>query len=218
MKGGDAVATPAGTWLGRDAITELESRLLGALAAYHGVEPLRPGMPIGALRGRLPDNVARDAVELAIARLVEQGALCVDGEVARLPDHRPTLDAEGEALTRRMLTEARSAGLEPPSERDWSQRLSVDVDRLRDLLAHLARDGRLVRARDDLWFDRDAVDALRERVRNHLREHGRLSTQQYKELIGTTRRTAVPLMELFDAEHLTMRSGDTRVLRGGGSD
>ena len=66
--------------------------------------------------------------------------------------------------------------------------------------------------------DRDAVDALRERVRNHLREHGRLSTQQYKELIGTTRRTAVPLMELFDAEHLTMRSGDTRVLRGGGSE
>jgi selenocysteine-specific elongation factor len=216
-KSGDGVATPAGTWLGRDAVGDLESRLLGALASYHAEEPLRPGMPIGALRGRLPDNVPRDAVELAIARLVERDALRVEGEVARLPEHRPTLDAEGEALTRRLLAEASSAGLEPPSERDWAQRHSVDVDRLRDLLAHLARDGRLVRARDDLWFDRGAVDALRERVRVHLREHGRLSTQQYKELIGTTRRTAVPLMELFDAEHLTLRSGDARVLRGGDS-
>ena len=32
-------------------------------------------------------------------------------------------------------------------------------------------------------------------------------------LIGTSRRTAVPLMELFDAEHLTIRSGDVRKLR-----
>ena len=63
--------------------------------------------------------------------------------------------------------------------------------------------------------DRAAVDALREKVEAHLREHGRLETQAYKSLIGTTRRTAVPLMEFFDAEHLTIRSGEARVLRGG---
>ena len=35
-------------------------------------------------------------------------------------------------------------------------------------------------------------------------------------MIGTTRRTAVPLMELFDQEHLTVRNGDARVLRRSG--
>jgi len=93
----------------------------------------------------------------------------------------------------------------------------VETARLRDLLAHLERDGRLVRARGDLWFDRDAVDALRSRVVAHLREHGALATPDYKALIGTTRRTAVPLMELFDAERLTIRSGDVRKLRSADS-
>ncbi len=45
-------------------------------------------------------------------------------------------------------------------------------------------------------------------------EHGEDDTQ-YKRLIGTSRRTAVPLMELFDQEHLTVRSGAARVLRRG---
>jgi selenocysteine-specific elongation factor len=47
----------------------------------------------------------------------------------------------------------------------------------------------------------------------HLEANGALETPAYKELIGTTRKYAVPLMELFDTEHLTVRRGETRVLR-----
>ena len=65
----------------------------------------------------------------------------------------------------------------------------------------------------DLWFDRVAVDELRAKVVAHLEAHGSLETPAYKDLIGTTRKYAVPLMELFDAERLTQRRGETRVLR-----
>ena len=40
-------------------------------------------------------------------------------------------------------------------------------------------------------------------------------TPDYKALIGTSRRTAVPLMELFDAQRLTLRRGNQRRLRAG---
>jgi selenocysteine-specific elongation factor len=114
-----------------------------------------------------------------------------------------------------MIREASEAALEPPSLRDWESRLGVKGEPLRNLLAHLVRDGRLVHAPGDLWFDRGAIDALREKVGAYIREHGRLETPDYKALIGTTRRTAVPLMELFDQENFTVRSGDARVLRRG---
>ena len=45
--------------------------------------------------------------------------------------------------------------------------------------------------------------------------HGRLETPAYKALIGTSRRTAMPLMELLDDLRVTQRKGDVRVLRGG---
>ncbi len=212
-KRGSAVITAAGTWLDARAFDDLEQRLLRALEAYHSAEPIRPGMPRGALRGRLPENVKRDAAEAAIDRLAERGVIVVEGDLVRCTDHRPRLSPKDQVATQRLLEEAKAAGLEPPSLRDWAKRVAVDATRLRDLLAHLERDALLVRAPGDLWFDRDAIDALREKVIAHLREHGSLETPTYKSLIGTSRRTAVPLMELFDAEHLTIRSGDVRKLR-----
>ena len=132
----------------------------------------------------------------------------------RLASHRPTLDAAAEVLVERLQSEARAAGLEPPSPREWAARLGISAEQLRELLAHLQRDGRLVHAPGDLWFDGPSIDALRARVVAHLREHGELATPDYKALIGTTRRTAVPLMELFDEERVTLRRGEARILRG----
>jgi selenocysteine-specific elongation factor len=64
-----------------------------------------------------------------------------------------------------------------------------------------------------LWFSAGAIAELRGRIIAHFESQQRLDTKAYKALIGTSRRTAVPLMEYFDDEHLTTRSGDARVLR-----
>ena len=141
--------------------------------------------------------------------------VCTEDELVRRAEHRPTLAAEDAELLERIVAGARNAGLEPPSIRDLGEQLGVEPDRLRDLLAHAERAGRLVRAPGDLWFDRESIDTLRRRVVAHLEQHERLDTKAYKALIGTSRRSAVPLMELFDAEHVTLRRGDHRLLRRG---
>ena len=123
------------------------------------------------------------------------------------------LDAAAEELVSKLRDDAAEAALEPPSLREWADRYGSDESRFLDLLAHLERQGEIVRSPGDLWFDRASIDALRDRVIAHLREHGELTTPDYKALIGTSRRTAVPLMELFDTEHLTVRRGEARVLR-----
>jgi len=212
---GRAEATAGGAWLDAEALRELEARLLAALDAYHAAEPLRPGMPLGALRGSLPANAPRDAPELALGRLAARGALVVESEAVRRPTHRPQLEGPEAEIAARAAARLRAAALEPPGLRELAAELGLAEPRLRDLLAHLERRGEIVRARADLWFDRAAIDALRDRVRAHLLAHGPIATLAYKALIGTPRRTAIPLMELFDAERLTLRRGDLRVLRVG---
>jgi selenocysteine-specific elongation factor len=153
--------------------------------------------------------------ELALARLEAAGQIEVEGDLVRRSGHAVRLDPETRAAIDRILEEARAAGLDPPSPRDWAAKLGVSADHFRDLVAHLERDGELVRAPGDLWFDRSAVDALRERVVGHLQAHGEIDTAAYKDLTGTSRRTTVPLMELLDELKVTRRRGDVRVLRGG---
>ncbi len=214
-EGGHAAITDAGLCVSSAALEAIEASLARALAAFHRAEPLRPGMPSSALRGCLPSNVERSAARLAMARLAARGEIRVNDDRAALRGHRSDLTEAERATGARLLATLREAGLEAPSLSDLARRLRVETRALRDLLAHFEREGSLVRARDDLWFDADAVAALRERVRAYLQEHAVLETPRYKALIGTSRRTAVPLMELLDAQRLTLRSGNQRRLRAG---
>ena len=210
---GALAATRAGRWLGAGALVRLEGRLLEALGRFHEKEPLRPGMPRRAAEGALPENRAEGAFELAVARLAAAGRVEEVGDALRLADFVPILTREQEAIAAHVRAECMAAGLEPPTFAALLAEFGCEEALLRDLLAHLERDGSLLRAPSDLWFDRVAVDDLRERVLAHLRAHGSLETAAYKDLIGTSRKYAVPLMELFDNEHLTLRKGERRVLR-----
>jgi selenocysteine-specific elongation factor len=209
----EAVMTGSGVWLIAEALADLKTRIAAALSSLHAAEPLRPGVPRGALRGRLPQNLGDGALDVALTQLCAAGLVGVEGDLVRLASHRPSLRKSDEARAARIATEAAAAGLEPPSLKEWASRLRVSVEHARELASHLVRQGQIVRAPGDLFFDRAAVDALRERVVAYLQQHGAIDTAAYKTLIGTSRRTAVPLMELFDEERLTLRKGEARALR-----
>lgn len=212
---GDVARAGAHTLVDAPTLERLRETLVAALDAFHRSEPMRPGMQRAALRGRLPENVPSEIADCALAGLERTGVVASEGELVRRPEHRPRLDAAASAAAERILAEAVRTGLEPPAPRDWAEQLGVSLERFRDLVAHLERERRLVRAPGDLWFDTAAVEQLRERVVAHLERHGELDTQSYKALIGTPRRTAMPLMELLDELHVTRRQGDSRVLRKG---
>ncbi len=208
---GLALSARGGFWIGAAALAELAARLLAALDAFHAAEPLLPGMSVGALRGALPPNTPREIADLALEGLALRAQLALEGEIARRPAFAPQLAPEQALLIEGLRARIRAAALETPSLKDLASELARPADSLRPLLAHLEREGALVRAEGELWFDAACVSELRQRVIAHLRAHGRLETPAYKELIGATRRTAVPLMELFDAQHLTVRQGNARV-------
>lgn len=209
------VSAGSGRWLGHEVVARMEARLLEILDAYHRAEPLRPGISRSTLRGQLPDNVRAEGAELAIRRLEERGALCIAGEYAWRKDFTPTLDTKSEAAVGKIREAARSAGLEPLSVKDWSQHLGIRQEHFRDLMAFLERNQEVVRAPGDLFFSLDAITALKQKVNDHFVQNEELDTQTYKDLIGTSRRTAMPLMELLDDLHVTRRVGDVRVARKG---
>jgi selenocysteine-specific elongation factor len=211
-QGAIAVA-PSGRAIATAPLADLERRALAALDALHRAEPLRPGFAANALGAALPANVPDDALTFALARLAAAGRVAETADGVRSTSHGTGLAAPDRALADRIRAESRAASLEPPSLKEWAERLGRPADRLRPLLAHLVREGVLVAAPDDFWFDRAAVDALRARVVAHLEAHGALETPAYKDLIGTTRKHAVPLMEFFDREKVTLRVGNKRVLR-----
>jgi selenocysteine-specific elongation factor len=48
-----------------------------------------------------------------------------------------------------------------------------------------------------------------------LRDRGAITTPEFKDMTGASRKYVIPLAEYFDAVNVTIRVGDTRQLRKG---
>ncbi len=92
--------------------------------------------------------------------------------------------------------------------------MAAPPDQVAAVLKLLLAEGRVVRVSSELYFDRASLDELRARLVAHLQQHREIATQQFKELVGATRRHVIPLAEYFDREKVTLRVGEKRILRG----
>ena len=80
---------------------------------------------------------------------------------------------------------------------------------------HLVEEGQIVKTKDDLYFHAKAVDDLKKRMIEFLKSRGEMTTPQFKQLTGVSRKFVIPLIEYFDAKNVTLRVGDSRKLRKG---
>ena len=205
--GAGAAIRLGGVVLAAAAWEAVAARLESLLRAYHASNPLREGMPREELKSRATLPVA--LFQAAIAELAGHGRLREQaGEVA-LPDHHPRLAPEQEAAAAAALGELEAGGFSPPplGELVARHRLSPAV------LQYLLAQGRAVRVNEDTAFSRPAYEAALARLRAHLDAHQRITVAQARDLLGSSRRYVLPLLEWLDAQKITRRVGDDRILR-----
>ncbi len=193
----------------------LASRLVEAAAAFHQAKPLAAGISREELRGRLPPVTDPRLFARLLASLAEKGELVAEGEHVRLPSHRAASGAAGGALKAQVAAALARGGLTPPWVSELPAAVKGTLDEVVAVLKLLVAEGSALRVSAELYFDAAAVRGLRERLVRHLQEKRAITTQEFKELVGATRKHVIPLAEYFDREKVTLRVGEKRVLRGG---
>jgi selenocysteine-specific elongation factor len=88
----------------------------------------------------------------------------------------------------------------------------VKVDDAR-LARFLEERGRLVRVGDGYAVSAEAFAAARDVLVQELERNDRITLARFRDLLSTSRKTAQLLLERFDADGVTRRIGDERVLR-----
>jgi selenocysteine-specific elongation factor len=86
-------------------------------------------------------------------------------------------------------------------------------DSASEVLQVMVKDGLLIKVKEDLYFHSNAIEDLRKKLVAFLKDSGEIDTPQFKEMTGVSRKYAIPLIEYFDKTQITVRVGDSRVLR-----
>jgi selenocysteine-specific elongation factor len=207
-------ATRAGTWWVTEGVFEsLADAVRTTLGLYHREHPLRPGPDAADVRSALLDAapqlasaLEQDLAAAVIARLRDEGQLARDGTTLRLAEHRVTLD-EREEEANRLLSAVRDGEPTPPTIRDLEQ-----AGFSRELVEAACTTGRLVRVNPDIVATPEFLERAEDLVRAEAKKPEGVTVSRFRELLGTTRKYALPLLELFDSRGITRRDGDIRRL------
>jgi selenocysteine-specific elongation factor len=202
-----AVRRLASSWLTRDRWEAIVRRVQTSLLAYHLAHPLRRGMPREELRSRAA--IPAEIYGGALAALIEGGIVTERGGEVASVGHRPGLNPEQEAAVRGFVQELEGHPLDPPSLAELMRAHAMTPA----LLEYLVAEGRVVRVNDDTVFARSAYDDAVSRLRAHLTQHRTLTVAAARDLLGSSRRYVLPLLEWLDAQKVTRRVGDDRILR-----
>ncbi|RMG66617.1 MAG: hypothetical protein D6715_06500, partial [Calditrichaeota bacterium] len=197
-------------YLSREQLETILARIERTLAGYHQQFPGRPGMEEKELLGPLEGQFNREAVQQAIALGLHQKKLVRDAAFLRLASFQPTMrarDAELVAFVEQKLAENLMV---PPTLQELAQAKGVDLKALKEPLALLRRQGRLIYVSENLHYLPEGLEQIQKRLRAFFQQKETISVPEFKELIGSTRKHAIPLLEYFDRQHITVRQGDVR--------
>ena len=209
---GEIVRLDPSVSIAREAAARLREELLQALDRYHEQHPLQPGIPRATLAGTLPTNVTQEAAAFLLTQLSEQDELSIHRETVTRTGFTSRLNEHQTRLADDLRQRFTSAALDAPALRTVADETGADLDELRALAHYLERENVLVAAPDELFFDRASVENLIKEVLVHFEQSDELDTQTLKSMIGTSRRTAMPLMALLDELQITRRDGSLRRL------
>ena len=196
-----------------NSFQQLRQDLTGHLERYHKTNPLKAGMPKEELKTKLPPNLSPKLFNLLMNQMLKDGDISVVEDTVHLASHTVALGADQEDIRDKIIKTYRESGLQPPYFKELGKQLTADPSRARDVLNLLVEEGRLVKVKEDLYFDADAVTRLKQRLVEFLTVNGEISTPQFKEMTAASRKYVIPLIEFFDAQNFTIRIGDIRKLR-----
>lgn len=211
---GAAVALGAKGDLGyihRSSHDRLTAEILSRLEAFHTQEPLKDGLPKEELRSKLRQVGPVLFVRL-LQGLAETQRIVIDREKVRLAHHRPTLSAPEQAVQERLVAIYQQAGFQPPDLDSALAQAGADSKTGITIFRRLADEGTVIKIKDNLYLHRDHYNHAKEMLLNQLKTQPAITVQQFKELLGVSRKFAIPFLEHFDSMKLTRRRDDARVL------
>ena len=199
-----------------EAWQDLCDRIEVALETYHTQNPLRVGVQRRELEQLVTGNPDSRFYERGVEFLLESDLLKAEGPLVSLANYRIQLSAEQEAVREKILAQLKEGFTTPVDLNELPGAVGDRPEVVQNVVAALQAMGDLVRLEETLLFHPDVLQEVEGRLVDFLKANRDIEVSAFRDLVDTTRKYAVPLLNYFDGRGVTVRQGDVRVLKDGG--
>ena len=191
----------------------LRDKILATLKNFHSSHPLAPGMDMEELRAKLPYEIPPRLFRSLLDQLAGSKAIAREGNFLRLPEHKIQLQDEERSITEKIKGVLRRSPLAPPDLKEIEKEIGIGRGKLMEVIRVMERERSIVRITTDLYFLPESVDSVKAVLYKYLAEHKEINAATFRDLLSSSRKYTIALLEHFDREGVTIRIGDTRKLK-----
>jgi len=195
----------------RLTLDRLAERIAATLARLHEQNPLRSMIDRQQLAHRF-DYLDAPLLDAVLQRMAADKRIRVSQRGLALEGHGPQLSAAEQKLVERIIADWQAAGIEAPLVKDYQAKVSKNQAAVPQLVALAAAEGHLVEIAQGYYLHADAERTAKEQLQQAFSDGAGRTLSQIREILGTTRKYAVPLCEYLDRTGFTRREGDLRQL------
>ncbi|MGD0884363.1 MAG: selenocysteine-specific translation elongation factor [Thermodesulfovibrionales bacterium] len=190
----------------REVYDALATKIRETLSDFHKKNPLSPGMQKEELRTHT--KVSSEIWNSLVGSL---NTLVVDKDVVRLRDFS-IASSDADASAQRVLQALAKAKFQPPSKEELAEAFSLSPKSISDILKLMCAEGKLVRINDSLHIPASVYEELLSLLKTFFAKHTSMTVAEFRDILGTSRKYALPFLEYLDSHKITLRVGDVRKL------
>ncbi len=191
----------------RDIFQGLRERIIDTLGRFHKNNPLKPGMSKEVLRSLFG---LEQRTFQGILSIIKE--IVVEKDTVRLADFTVAVTDRFKEIKKDVLELLRRDGFQPLTKEEMSKYFELKVKEMEDILKLMVQEGSVARITDSIYLLREDYDRMINLLKEYYSGKDTMSVGEFRDLLGTTRKYALPFLEYLDSNKITLRVGDVRKL------
>lgn len=190
---------------------EYEQTMLQKVQEYHQNEPLKQFMPKASLLAQFePAKLAHYILNV----LLKQKTLISSEDGICTAEHTVSLNTQENTLKTDIYALFLHNPSNPPVLKELLEKFSVSQREILAVLALLIQEQKLVKIMEGMYFLYSELSQIKQNMLAFFQNNEDMSPSDFKVVSqGLTRKYAIPVLEFFDKERMTIRVGNVRKLR-----
>ncbi|MFA4838012.1 MAG: selenocysteine-specific translation elongation factor [Candidatus Neomarinimicrobiota bacterium] len=194
-------------------IPAMKERLIEILLQFHRKNPILSGQSKASLLAEVKLSRSFGMADWLTNELKNENKIVVSGDKWRLGDFSPVLSRKQSESILQIESALIAGGFAPPDLTEIREKLNLPEDEAEPLFAYLTDAGKIVIPERNLAFHSDTIEKGRKLIADYLNKKGEATVAELKELLQTSRKWVIPLLNYYDRTGLTKREEDVRKLK-----
>jgi selenocysteine-specific elongation factor len=207
----EVIAFPGDRYITAEALETVVADLVKRLNDLHTAHPLYRGFEKKEILKGFTGT--RMVIDRAFEHLFATASITQEQERISLSERAPRLSESEQRVADQLTQIYLKAEYVTPRPDELPALTGLKQEEIDELLIHLCHRNLLIEIADRIFLHSIHLEQSRHVLCNHLEKHGRIRLAEYKDLLNTSRKFALPLLEHWDKAGVTKRIGDDRVLK-----